>query len=563
MRTRFEDNPINGTRAMDPLPRKLGEQFLELQRSSEIQVLSPSACVDAYLVQIQTSHGNLFLQSKNLSVHWGPQIVANFSNEEPAVHAERFQDVIQFTQLTADRGKTPWLLNDWTGSRGEDDAKPGLNDSFLRQRPEGLQAPFGNWVDSCLSEKVEEKCGVVFNLDLAIFVLVLNFINTILLAYVFFSSKHRPLLTLGDAVASFLERPDENTVDMCLRSYSAFQGAQWPREAVPFHKHKIRSFHVMSIWRWLGFGIWYVQSHSPLDAVSNLHSRFVALVTICIVVFVLCIPYSHLSDGNWSSPKIGGTLDYALGLGFGKIRLETLISYASVASFDSVAVAHAALLVNLPQLCLSLTHYIANNVLTRMLIEREWHQYAHKRQGLRVSSAKKGQQRSSYFLQVPYRYGLPFVAVFAALHWLLSESIFLVAIQNFGYPTADVPADADPLSIKRENLSNQDFITVGYSPLAILLVIITSVCFLAVFLVQVFWPLGDTMPVMGNCSAVIAAGCHLDTKDTKADIAEGKVQWGVVSTSLEGIGHCGFWSNEVKAPEEDFLYAGASRTRTG
>lgn len=181
--------------------------------------------------------------------------MANFSNEEPAVHAESFQDVVQFTHLNQDRGKTPWLLNDWIGSLGEDVAKAGLNDSFLRQYPEGLQAPFGNWVDSCLSEKVEEKCGLVFNLDLAILVVVLNFTNTILLVCVFFSSKHRPLLTLGDAIASFLERPDQNTVDMCLRSYSAFQGAQWPREAVQFHRRKIRSFHVMSIWRWLVFGI--------------------------------------------------------------------------------------------------------------------------------------------------------------------------------------------------------------------------------------------------------------------------------------------------------------------
>jgi hypothetical protein len=73
-------------------------------------------------------------------------------------------------------------------------------------------------VDYCLSEKSEPRCKVQFTRTIAIVVTVLNFLKAILIFYTALGTKENPLLTMGDAVASFLERKDETTRGMCLLS---------------------------------------------------------------------------------------------------------------------------------------------------------------------------------------------------------------------------------------------------------------------------------------------------------------------------------------------------------
>jgi hypothetical protein len=73
-------------------------------------------------------------------------------------------------------------------------------------------------VDYCLSEESESRCKVQFTLTIAILVTALNFLKAILIFYTALGTKENPLLTMGDAVASFLERKDETTRGMCLLS---------------------------------------------------------------------------------------------------------------------------------------------------------------------------------------------------------------------------------------------------------------------------------------------------------------------------------------------------------
>lgn len=51
------------------------------------------------------------------------------------------------------------------------------------------------------------------------------------------------------------------------------------------------------------------------------------------------------------------------------------------------------------------------------------------RKGLRVT-APRGEQRSSYFLQLPYRWAVPLMIVSGALHWLMSQTIFPVRLET-------------------------------------------------------------------------------------------------------------------------------------
>jgi hypothetical protein len=73
-------------------------------------------------------------------------------------------------------------------------------------------------IDYCLSEKSDPSCKVQFILAIAIVVTILNFFKVILIFYTALGTKENPLLTMGDAVASFLEQKDETTKGMCLLS---------------------------------------------------------------------------------------------------------------------------------------------------------------------------------------------------------------------------------------------------------------------------------------------------------------------------------------------------------
>lgn len=97
--------------------------------------------------------------------------------------------------------------------------------------------------------------------------------------------------------------------------------------------------------------------------------------------------------------------------------------------FDAAGIPFNAWLANLPQIFLSALYFSVNRLCTSLYFAYEWNKYATRRKGLRVTSPK-GDQRSTYFLQLPFRYAIPLVAISGLMHWLLSQSIFLVRFEH-------------------------------------------------------------------------------------------------------------------------------------
>jgi hypothetical protein len=94
-------------------------------------------------------------------------------------------------------------------------------------------------------------------------------------------------------------------------------------------------------------------------------------------------------------------------------------------SFDTTGTLVNALLANVPQLVLSISYLFFNSLCTAMATTQEWNSFATSRKGLRVSQPS-GSQRSTYFLQLPYKYSIPLTITSGVMHWLLSQSFFLV-----------------------------------------------------------------------------------------------------------------------------------------
>jgi hypothetical protein len=204
-----------------------------------------------------------------------------------------------------------------------------------------------------------------------------------------------------------------------------------------------------------------------------------------------------------------------------------------------------------------------------MLANREWTQYSVKRASLRVTSPSPS-QRSTYFLSLPYTFSIPLQLAFTALHWSVSQSVFLARVDNIevhqwnmnNNGTWESIEQLDEVATTGQGLRS----ALGYSAPAILTSIgvgsaVVVVCLLVAAIAR--YPAGG-MPVGGTNSAVISAACHMWDADgvQKEDearevIVNRPLKWGVTKEgSLDEAGHCSFSDGEVRKPVVGFLYAG-------
>jgi hypothetical protein len=171
------------------------------------------------------------------------------------------------------------------------------------------------------------------------------------------------------------------------------------------------------------------------------------------------------------------------------------------------------LLANTPQLAISFVYVLYNNCLTRLMLGREYSGYARQRKPLRVSTPE-GEQRSTYRLQLPYRYSAPLMATMATmavLHWLVARSIFLVEVNVFDY-------DGNPMA---EKVS-----ACGYSSMAIVLSLFVSGVIILALLANGVRKLEPGMPLASSCSLAITAACHTPAGDEDAALLP--LKYGVV-----------------------------------
>lgn len=147
-----------------------------------------------------------------------------------------------------------------------------------------------------------------------------------------------------------------------------------------------------------------------------------------------------------------------------------------------------------------------------MLLAEEWSAYGTKKRFLRVTSPTGG-QRSTYRLQLPYRYSVPLLIGSSILHWLVSQSIFLARLNTIDSAGVEI--------------SGADISTCGYSPMAMIFVIILGSIIVLLGICFGFRKSRGGMPLAGSCSAAISAACHPPEADVNASLK--RVMWGVVA----------------------------------
>lgn len=212
-------------------------------------------------------------------------------------------------------------------------------------------------------------------------------------------------------------------------------------------------------------------------------------------------------------------------------------TYLHNIGFDSESVLTNALLVNIPQLLLSIVYITINAMFTRVALAREWASMATAHKGLRVT-LPCGQQRSTYFLQLPYIWAVPLMLTSAILHWLVSQTVFLAELY-----VQDRNGTID---------YDKSISACGISGLA--LIVLSCIAGMMLFVVVGTLALRpkESIPMASSCSATMSAACHPPPDDDDCHLKP--VRWGVLDAEYE-IRHCTFTSQAVTKPIPGEMYA--------
>ncbi|KAI1068119.1 hypothetical protein LB507_004337 [Fusarium sp. FIESC RH6] len=386
----------------------------------------------------------------------------------------------------------------------------------VKRRPDDWR-PFKHRVKYCLSQPMKETCRLNFNRSIAITILVMNAIKLTILIHVVRHPPEEPLFVVGDAIQSFLISPDKASEKAGWVSGRAVREREnWNSPCVNDGKRR----------RWGA-------------AASKRRWKFSIAMYAIALVFAISILI-------WGILAIPGPRDIISlwNLGFGAVNEVTVIT--GLEDQNRSDLTSVILLSNLPQVGFSLLYFQYNGLFTSMASAKEWSDFGYMRKPLRVSSIPRGEQRSRYFLQLPYKFSIPLLLVSILVHWLLSQSIFIVAVESHGhFWYQDV-----------EDSMRWEVISCGYSPIAIIFVIITAASMGVAVASIASLRLPTFMPLVGSCSLAIAAACH-HPENMPRDGAELKpLQWGamVYDTERKVSRHCGFSEKPVEEPEIGVMY---------
>ncbi len=234
-------SPLLGGQAQDP------RKFQNLTRAECLQLYSAQYLTDRETVYAVTPEGNpvnaslLLLSNASSSINYvafedGIDVRHHpFRGERQLstnmwLCTERFDSCYAYTGVSG-RASLPesmicYSTEDCT-SRGPGDEgflECEVKNCDLMQRPDDI----GDWavggfsISYCLSKLVPERCELQFSVSILVIVISCNAVKMISMLLCARFIKDEPLITVGDAVASFLDTPDTATEGLCLYSGKDF-----------------------------------------------------------------------------------------------------------------------------------------------------------------------------------------------------------------------------------------------------------------------------------------------------------------------------------------------------
>ncbi|KAJ6130299.1 hypothetical protein N7512_003079 [Penicillium capsulatum] len=408
-------------------------------------------------------------------------------------------------------------------------------------------------VDSCLAIQADEQCQLLYSPPICIVIMLTGLVKVIAMILAARIGRFRPppLLTLGDAVASFMTKPDPTTEGICWISGADVRSGKWKKQSHGQQNLAVEAESTQDektiIFRRLSPRKFWMQAASA--------RRWIITIVVCLACItagsylleraITTGPSSYMYDhrpGLTPSVLHSWWRDGLLSESYSQVDLKS----TKLTTLGCIVVA------NTPQLAVTLSYYGFNSVLTSMLAAAEYNSYGTRPKPLRVTWPVKGsKQKSTYWLSVPYQYAIPVMVVYTVLHWLISQSIFYVLLIPFhsnGQPN-------DKLTVSE----------LGYSPLPIFLAILVGGLMACILIGLSFRQFPSQMPLAGTCSIALSAACHPGKDENLDSAALGYLKWGETAAApawaadhfdgIEQKGHCSFSVLDVEQPSSERVYA--------
>ncbi|ENH75560.1 hypothetical protein FOC1_g10005534 [Fusarium oxysporum f. sp. cubense race 1] len=249
-------------------------------------------------------------------------------------------------------------------------------------------------VDYCLSERFHAPCRLSIANPLLLIVCIMCLSKCLLCAYtlkVRSWKSEEPLMTVGDAISSFIAKPDTCTKGMCTLDAEDLHMKPDPERALssprPWKKKQVVAGNAVNP------GVWILS-----------YMLIGSLLVLGGLLLAPALQTQSLRESRFAHHHKNADVNDS-GLKSASLLGLTMIS-------------------NTPQLLLSLCYMTLNGLITRMLAEFEWASYGIQFKALRVTSPR-GIQRSTYRLQLPYRWSIPLLAISSILHWVYSNCFYL------------------------------------------------------------------------------------------------------------------------------------------
>jgi hypothetical protein len=199
-----------------------GHLYAEAFKEGRLEEMTPLECINAYSTNFQSTRGNVYLV-----VEEGLMTVDEAYGGYPSISLN--------PSCSADTGTT-WIYSQFQAEAGNCFAQEGNRFLPRLQAEPSLWAPFsGRPVRQCFSEPTDRKCKIKYSVHLAVVVILFNAVKTLTILASVFTLRNDPMLTIGDAVASFLREPDASTFKMCLVSQQSIHnvGLGWKVQKQP------------------------------------------------------------------------------------------------------------------------------------------------------------------------------------------------------------------------------------------------------------------------------------------------------------------------------------------
>ena len=213
---------------IDDVNKKMADEHLiKYADFRSWEKLSNKDCIRGYGQSFVSSRDTLFLVTSGV-------------NETEAIREVHYSGTISTTRLSYE-----WMCT----NDGDHCNIEKLQEQADDWEIGGYSPPMT--VQYCYSQRVEEHCSVQFSVVIMSIVIFANAIKSMCMLLTLWRQKQAPLVTLGDAIQSFLQLSDPATANQCLANKDDFRYGKWSSRARHWKPRRFFWFSGASKTRWL------------------------------------------------------------------------------------------------------------------------------------------------------------------------------------------------------------------------------------------------------------------------------------------------------------------------